>query len=430
MPQKSTFIDFSQTVRADPGHRALLSGERYASADFMRREWDRLWTRTWLLAGLESDVADPGDFFVFEIGPESIIVARGRDGALSAVYNSCQHRGNRFITRERGSLPAFTCPYHGWKYDLDGTLLLVPDADRFTQGTPCERLSLKTVKVEAWAGLVWVNMDRDCGPLADFLGLIPGQLAAYRFENMVLAQEQTVALDTNWKTVIDNFSEQYHVDFIHPQHATFVDCGNAENELWPYGHRRVLVEGGVVNPRYPIPDKVPPVLAAVIEPIGLDPADFAGKVTQVRRAIQLRKRALGAERGLDYTGFSDEQLSDVYQYDIFPNIIATVQMDELWIMRPRPHPTDPGKCFFDKLTLKAPFNASPHVGGRPEREVILRDDVLAGRASMNITIDQDLFYLPAMQAGMGSRGFTSAWLNQDESRVQHFHDWLDVVMEG
>jgi phenylpropionate dioxygenase-like ring-hydroxylating dioxygenase large terminal subunit len=426
MPQKSAYVDFPEGVRADPDHHAELTGERYASAEFMRREWDRMWTRTWLLAGLESDARETGDFFVFEIGPESIIVTRDREGRLQAVYNACQHRGNRFMTRERGSLPAFTCPYHGWRYDLDGTLLHVPDVERFARGAPCERLSLKTVKVEAWAGLVWINMDPDCGPLADFLGLIPGQLEPYRFQDMVLAQEQTVAIDTNWKTVIDNFSEQYHVDFIHPQHASFVDCGNAENELWPHGHRRVLVEGGVVNPRYPIPKKVPPVLAAVIEPIGLDPADFSGRVTEIRRAIQVRKRAMGAERGLDFSRLADEQLSDVYQYDIFPNIIATVQLDELWLMRPRPHPTDPGKCFFDKLTLKAPFNAHPHTGGRPEREIVLRDDVIAGKASMNITIDQDLFYLPAMQASMSSRGFTSAWLNQDESRVQHFHDWLDV----
>jgi hypothetical protein len=62
--------------------------------------------------------------------------------------------------------------------------------------------------------------------------------------------------------------------------------------------------------------------------------------------------------------------------------------------------------------------------------VLTRDDVLAGRTSMNITIDQDLFYLPFMQAGMASRGFSQAWLNQDESRVQHFHDWLDVALSA
>jgi phenylpropionate dioxygenase-like ring-hydroxylating dioxygenase large terminal subunit len=430
MPQKSTYLDFDGGPSAKPAHHAVLDAHRYNSVEFMQREWDRMWTRTWLLAGVESDAADPGDFFVFELGPESIIVTRNREGALTAMYNACQHRGNRILTRERGSLPAFTCPYHGWRYDLEGKLLLVPDADRFEQGTPCDRLSLKPVRVESWAGLVWINMDPDCGPLADFLGVIPEQLEPYHFEAMVLAEDQTVTVDANWKTVIDNFNEQYHVDFIHPQHASFVDCYNAENELWPFGHRRVIVEGGVVNPRYPIPTEVPPVLSAVIQPIGLNPADFSGRVTEVRRAIQLRKREISVERGVDFSAFTDEQLSDVYQYDLFPNIIMTIQADELWIMRPRPHPTDPNRCFFDKIVLKATFSPSapPPSQGRPEREVLTREDVLAGRTSMNITVDQDLFYLPFMQAGMASRGFTQAWLNQDESRVQHFHDWLDICM--
>ena len=429
MPQQSAYLDFDRGPAAAPTRHAVLDAERYIGAEFMRREWNRMWTRTWLLAGLESDADEPGDFFVFEIGAESIIVTRGRDGALSALYNACQHRGNRILTRDRGSLPALTCPYHGWRYDLDGALLLVPDADRFAQGTPCERLSLKPVKVESWAGLVFVNMDPDSGPLAEFLGPIPNQLAPYRFEDMILTQEQTVGIDANWKTVIDNFSEQYHVDFIHPQHASFVDCANARNELMPFGHRRVLVEGGVINPRYPVPREPPPPLAALLRAIDLDPADFSGRVSEVRRAIQVRKRQIGAQRGIDVDAFTDEQLSDVYQYDVFPNIIMTVQSDELWIMRPRPHPTDPGRCWFDKLTLKARFNPSappPSSTGRPERETLTREDVLAGRTSMNITIDQDLFYLPFMQAGMASRGFAHAWLNQDESRVQHFHDWLDI----
>ncbi len=70
MPQKTAYLDFADGARADAGRRAVLSAERYVSVDYMRREWQRMWTRTWLLAGLESDLAEPGDFLVFEIGPE------------------------------------------------------------------------------------------------------------------------------------------------------------------------------------------------------------------------------------------------------------------------------------------------------------------------------------------------------------------------
>jgi phenylpropionate dioxygenase-like ring-hydroxylating dioxygenase large terminal subunit len=445
MPQTSTYIDFARAPEARPPRRATLGAERYTSRAFMEREWDRVWTRSWLLAGLEWDAREPGDYFVFEIGHESIIVIRNDAGGLSAVYNACQHRGNRIVTSERGSVGAISCPYHGWTYALDGTLKSVPDAERFAQGLPCDRLSLKPVQVEAWAGLVWINMDPEAAPLADFLGVVQDQLAPYRFERMVPVKDQTVALDANWKTCIDNFNEQYHVDFIHPQHASFVDCRDAANELWPFGHRRVVVEGYVTNPRYGTPEEVPPILQAALRPLGLDPADFRGRVGDVRRAVQRRKREVGAALGFDYSGFTDEQVSDVLQYDLFPNVIMTIKPEELWVMRPRPHPSDPDKCLFDKWTLRIDVpadaarglslvgdpNAPPAAADeRPEREVFTREDVLAGRRSMTITIDQDIHYLNDMQAGMRSRGFTSAWLNEDESRVQHFHDWLDQWLEG
>ncbi len=445
MPQTSTYIDFAAGPPARPPRGARLDGARYTSADYMAREWDGVWTRSWLLAGLECDVREPGDYFVFDIGRESIIVSRTGDGGLAALYNACQHRGNRIITNERGSVAAFTCPYHNWRYALDGTLENVPDAERFTQGLPCDRLSLKAVQVECWAGLIWVNMDPEAGPLSDFLGVVQEQLAPYRFETMALVSDQTVCLDANWKTCIDNFNEQYHVDFIHPQHASFVDCCNAANELWPYGHRRVVVEGYVTNPRYGVPEEVPPILAAAIRPLGLDPADFRGRVPELRRAVQRRKREVGAELGFDYSGFTDEQVSDVLQYDLFPNVIMTIKPEELWVMRPRPHPTDPDKCFFDKWTLRIdvpadkarglslvgdPKTAPKEARERPERDVFRQEDVIAGTHSMTITIDQDIHYLRDMQAGMHSRGFDRAWLNEDEARVQHFHDWLDLWLDG
>jgi phenylpropionate dioxygenase-like ring-hydroxylating dioxygenase large terminal subunit len=422
MPQTSNY-----QADAKPRTRATLDASRYISPDFARREWDGMWTRVWLLAGLEQDLREPGDFFVFSIGPESILVTRARDGAVSAMYNVCQHRGNRLTVEERGCVKAITCPYHGWSYDLDGRLRVAPDPDRFSKGIDRDALSLVRVKVEVWAGLVWVNMDPQAKPLADFLGQIRAELAPWGFERMRLTKDQTVSLDANWKTAVDNFNEQYHVDFIHPQHASFVDCANAANMLWPQGHRSVAVRGYVVNPRYPIPDELPALLESAIAPLGMKAEDFRGRVPDLRRAVQCRKRQIGADLGFDYDALSDDQLSDVWQYDLFPNVIMTIQAEELWIMRPRPHPTDPDKCFFDKWTLRMPTSATE--SARPTREVFTQDEVIAGGYSMTITIDQDIHLLRQMQAGMHSRGFRRAFLNDDESRVQHFHDRLDEWME-
>ena len=106
--------------------------QRYTSREFAQQEWERMWTKVWLLAGRASDAPSPGDYFTFEIGPESVLVVRQRDGSLAARYNVCMHRGNRLREPGRGHASEFRCLFHGWRYDLDGTLLraLDPSASR------------------------------------------------------------------------------------------------------------------------------------------------------------------------------------------------------------------------------------------------------------------------------------------------------------
>jgi hypothetical protein len=200
-----------------------------------------------------------------------------------------------------------------------------------------------------------------------------------------------------------------------------------------------MVEGFLTNSRYPVPKKTPAHLAPLLQGLGLNPDDFDGRVDAIREAVQRQKRKVGAELGFDYSRFSDEQVSDIWQYDIFPNTFLTLQAEEVWIYGSRPHPVDPDKCFFDKWTLQIPIevgcdaergltlNPSLTVSSeadRPEHALFSAEDVIAGEHSLTITLDQDIYYLADMQAGMHSRGFDYAVLNEDEVRVQHFHDWI------
>ena len=108
--------------------------ERYTSPVFAAQEWEKMWTRVWLLAGRASDAPEPGDYFTFEIGPESILVIRQADGSLSARHNVCMHRGNRLREPGRGHAESFSCLFHGWKYGIDGKLLEAQDPGCFPQG--------------------------------------------------------------------------------------------------------------------------------------------------------------------------------------------------------------------------------------------------------------------------------------------------------
>ncbi|MBT4695347.1 MAG: SRPBCC family protein [Hyphomicrobiales bacterium] len=442
MPQTFNYVDFSETLTSSLDKSASLSKDRYISEDFMQSEWEGIWTKAWLFAGLESDLLEPGDFFIYDIGRESIVITRNNENEISAFYNVCQHRGNKIVTLESGSFSKVSCPYHGWTYGLDGTLEHVPDRELFKEGVPCEEKSLKPVKVSVWAGLVFINMDENSSSLETFLGPIVDQLKPYKFEKMNLVKHQTVSLlETNWKTVRDNFLEQYHVDFIHPQHASFVDCCDAENDLWPFGHTRTMVTSPVVNPRYSTPDEPPEFMKDYLKGLRLNPDDFHGKVPEIRKAIQKQKRVIGDELGFDFSEFTDDQVSDVLQYDIFPNIFMTIHPERLWIFGPKPHHSDPNKCSFTKWSFQIPSHQVrdeskelellpgssfyEQTGSRPEHDIFTREDVVQGRKSLTVTIDQDIHYLNDMQAGMHSKGFDSATLSNDEERLQHFHDWVD-----
>ena len=430
-----------------------ITAERYISHDYMLKEREKIWARTWLVAGLIQDVEEPGDFFVFDLEPESIIVSRSETGELNAFFNVCQHRGARVLLTERGNMAAYTCPYHGWVYNNDGDLAFVPDEDRFSRGLPKDRLGLKAIRVDTWGGMVWICMDSEAPSLQDYLGPIMDLVSPFRPEDMRLVEDQTCRLECNWKAVFDNFGELYHVEHIHPQHELIFDCPTSTAEYFPYGHTRVLIDGFTVNSRLPIPEEVPATQWAQLEALGMDKDDYKGRVLDVRQDIQIKKREMGPALGYNYDLLSDEQLSDIVQYNIFPNAVLVLQPEEFWILRSRPRAGDPNKCYWDKLALRmlpdieikknakikfppiqnranVSFNLDQTGDGaaRPEHDEFDQEAIIAGEKTMTITLDQDIHLIRDVQRGMHSRGFGEAWLCDDESRIQHYHNTIDTFM--
>lgn len=419
-----------------------ITAERYISPQYMDAEWHRVWPHVWLFAGLACDVAEPGEYLVHNVGRESILVSCDEAGEVHAFYNVCQHRGARVMINDRGWVKNFVCPYHGWTYTHAGELTVVPDEDRFAQGVSCAERSLKPIRCTVWAGGVWVCMDDNGPDLHEYLGPLVDLIEPYRLADMTLVQDQTVRLNCNWKAVFDNFGELYHVEHIHPQHATIFDCPTAEIGLYKRGHTGVFIDGFTVNTRLPIPDEPTKHMAAQMRQLGMDPAEYRGRVLEVRADVQQKRREVGPALGFDYDLLSDEQLSDIVQFNVFPNTMLTIQPDNLLIMRARPDPVDPNWCWWDKLTfLMMPDGGDPARAGalsftprsdpradpneRPEHDEFDQEDIIEGRKTMTITIDQDVHLIRDVQAGMHSRGFDTALLNRDEIRVQHFHDWLN-----
>jgi 3-phenylpropionate/trans-cinnamate dioxygenase subunit alpha len=172
-------------------------------------EQERVFGRSWLFLGHESQVEAPGAFFLTRMGEESVILARDPRGALGAFLNTCRHRGMRLCREDAGTTRAFTCPYHGWSYGTDGRLAGVPDRERaFPNGLDREALGLIRVpRVESFRGLVFGSFDAAIAPLAEHLGGMAGlldvQLDRSGAGTEVLGLQKWI-VETNWKMPAEN----------------------------------------------------------------------------------------------------------------------------------------------------------------------------------------------------------------------------------
>jgi len=220
----------------------LIPTARYADPAFHRLEQERVFARTWLFAGHESEWPEPGAYRVTARSGAPIVVVRGEDGELRAFYNSCRHRGAPVTRDECGTSRRLTCQYHSWSYGTDGQLKAVPDARSFVD-LDRDALGLVPVGCATWDGWVFVNEDLHAPPLAEFLGPVADQMAEIDGPSMRAVGTQVHRLACNWKLMVDAFLEVYHVRTVHPDNAALLyNDQSATVTMLPNGHSRLTVE--------------------------------------------------------------------------------------------------------------------------------------------------------------------------------------------
>lgn len=436
---------FTPTTKAPEPDLGLerIPVDRYTEPAFLKLEDERIWSKTWLLAGASCDVSKPGDFFVFDNLRESILVTRAEDGIVRAFYNVCQHRGNQLKGSGCGNSPHLSCGFHGWQYHLDGAIKAIPEAHDFPQGVPAESLSLREIRCEAWGGFIWISMDPDIEPLLDYLGVVPEHLAPYEMESMVLVSDETVEWHCNWKTSVDIFSETYHVRGVHPESEYVADDVNVQVDL--YGaHSRFIAPMYVPSPRKIGQEKaLNQTMVEYLKSEGFPIDAFEGDVTTLRGAVAAHKRSMTNESGLDFSKLTDDQLTADYHYNVFPNVTFNLFGEQMWMFRHRPHPTDPDRMYFDRMIFnrvpKGEATAATKAGAvdmfvelgdfnvdeRPEH-VFYR----YGEKSSGLLLDQDASCLAGVQKGLHSRGMQGLWISHHERRIRNFHYWWEKYLEG
>ena len=420
------------TVRPDPS--------RYYSAEALAAEWDRVFTQTWLLAGVESDIPDAGDWSRFDIGTESVILTRQSDGGVKAFYNVCPHRGSQIALADFGSADHFTCPFHSWKFGLDGRNISITDVETFHPDVLCHGTDIKQVRCETAAGLIFISMNEDVMPLADYLGEVGEHLALYDIGKMHVIQHKKSDWAANWKGGVDAFYEIYHLHSVHPQTQAVID-DRTQIDLFPNGMSRQFVPFAQPSPRFPDQESVNLGIAMMLNDAGIDPDTFTGTAQDSRAAIQQAKRARSAQYNLGYDKFSDTQLSDSTIYGVFPNVQIGCHPEAVFIHRFLPHPRDPEQFTYDTIILFKPedipgYGPPAWMGLSPDADTsgMVRPDIvrvpLGEPPELGEVLDQDSELLPIVQKGARSRGFAGPLWSEQEARLRHFHVELDRYING
>lgn len=192
----------------------------FSDPEIYQIELEQIFARAWNFMCHESQIPNPGDYFLTYIGEESVIATRDKGGQLQVFLNTCRHRGNAVCRTESGNTKSFLCVYHGWTYGLDGQLIGVPgykdlyhgDLDRSQWGL------ISAGKVQSYKGFVFATMDPDAPDLVDYLGDVGRlglDLAAEKGDLMVVDGVQKNVIDCNWKLAVDNLFDWYHVQVSH-----------------------------------------------------------------------------------------------------------------------------------------------------------------------------------------------------------------------
>jgi choline monooxygenase len=176
-------------------------------------------------------VAEPGTAVARTLAGHPVVAARDADGELRAIHNVCRHRAAPVAPDGESSCRAgFTCPYHGWSYEADGSLRRARDFGDDPDLDPAG-LGLWPVQVGEWCELVWVNLDPEAPALLDDLGVFTAEADGFPVTDYRFSHEVTHDLACNWKTYVDNYLEGYHVPFLHPELNRELDTRNYRVEL-------------------------------------------------------------------------------------------------------------------------------------------------------------------------------------------------------
>lgn len=223
--------------------------ERYYDEGFYKLECERLWPHVWQMACRLEQIPNVGDWLEYSNLGKSLIIVRTKDG-VKAYHNACRHRGVQLVSGHGNcKVQGFTCPFHGWRYNLEGKNTFVYAKHMFSERQLDQAdLALAPCRVELWGGCVFINFDDKARPLREGMGGLAERFEAHGLDKLRAEWWYATVLPANWKVAMEAFMESYHVAKTHPQLLSA--CASIYNSM--YGQ----YSGAAVNPNQSARDNI------------------------------------------------------------------------------------------------------------------------------------------------------------------------------
>lgn len=471
-----------------PAGKTTVRVDRYFSKEEHDLEVERLWKRVWQMACHESDIPNVGDTHVYDIAELSYMIVRVSEDEVKAYPNACLHRGRALCDDHRKELRVFRCAFHGWSWNLDGSLKEIPGHWDFPTVTE-EEYSLTDINIGYWGGFYFINPDPNCEPLADFLGDIDRHFGI-PFERRYKAAHLIKRLPCNWKIAQEAFMESYHVIATHPELLGYFGDVNSKYDVWGNWSRAMSSSGfpsphtGLENPdmsAYPdgkafqsmkhmisghVYRRIAENEVEVTTPDGRTGrfTEFADYISgDVKSAdIQMcswvggkiiagdedtpmvfptesghvyrettaaaRRETMRPQFGDDVDGISDADLNDAIFYSLFPNLSPWADFNPIFY-RFRPDGDNPEQSLHEVMYM-IPLPEGVEAPEPAKCTFLDLDDdyTLAGEfgSSLAKIFNQDFVNHRMVQKGLHShpKGET-IFASYQESKIRHFHDTLN-----
>ena len=251
-----------ETLSKETGEARGLPNQAFTTESFLALEQDRLFPRCWTFAGRASAIPNAGDSEIVEVAGQPLILTRGDDNQIRVFQNVCPHRGARIMPASVTGRRTITCPYHGWSFQLDGSLAGRPHFD----GPGCHDNAIKDcqrkdspglfdVRSAQWFDWIFVNLDGQAEAFKDACRPAMERIAVYSLDEFRFEAVERFEFDCNWKLVMENWIDMYHIFKVHPDLNSFMD---------PQARRGMSVDGNFIFNQY--------LMNRPSRAIGLEPA--------------------------------------------------------------------------------------------------------------------------------------------------------------